>query len=182
MEPGFGFFALRFSLWPGNLDRGTSQEPLGDRPRRAIGFERHLNLGTDRFAVGREGLGELVLGTMTYEEGSAKSFQQRRLACLIRLNNDVQAVGQAFDHHRLSKFAETVDSDPPETQAHAFSSRLYSTNRRSSARFATDVSAPPTSIRVESFAAATPSMPSTASAARSSSLGRPTRSAARMSR
>lgn len=178
MESGFGLFALRFSLWPRDLDRGAPQEPLGDRPRCTVGLERHLDLRPDRLAIGGEGLGELVLGPMAHEEGCPQRLEQCRFSGFVGLDDDVEAIGQAFDRHRLAKLAEAVHGDPAKPQAHAFSSRLYSTNRRSSACLATDAPGPPASILVESFAAATPSMPSTTSCARSSSLGRPTRSLA----
>src|SRR5690606_20339387 len=155
---------------------------LGHRPRCAVRFERHLDLRPDRFAIRREGLGELVLGAMADEEGCPQSLQYRGFAGFVRLDDNVEAVSQTLDRHRVAEFAEAIDCDPAEAQAHALSSRLYSTNRRSSARFATDASEPPASMRAESFAAATPSMPSTASCAMSSSLGRPTRSEDRTSR
>src|SRR3546814_8960210 len=63
-------------------------------------------------------------------------------------DNDVEAVGKPLDHDGRAEFPEILHRDATNDEAQAGSSRLYSTNRRSRARFATAASSPPPSIQI----------------------------------
>ena len=101
-----GILALRTPVRSPNLNRSTFQEALADFPRLAFRLEADLDLRSDGLTVRRIATRKPVGGVVPDEEGSAHRFQQRRLAGLVGLDDDVEPVGQPVEYEGVAVSAE----------------------------------------------------------------------------
>ena len=101
-----GILALRTPVRSPNLNRSTFQEALADCPRLPFRLEADLDLRGHSLAVRRIAPRKPVGGVVPDEEGGAHCFQQRRLAGLVGLDDDVEPVGQPVKHEGVAVFAE----------------------------------------------------------------------------